>query len=116
RVAELVTFETSPESGIMRTSGTASPVAGIAPQVLERLALQAATQVASEREDRPAVQVCDAAALAAIPPPNPGDLFFDFEGDPLFREPGDDEHARWGIDYVFGIVDTSEQFSALWAH
>ena len=47
------------------------------------------------------------------PRPDRGDLFFDFEGDPLYTE-GDAK--VWGIDYLFGWVDVHEQYSALWAH
>lgn len=91
-------------------------VPGIAPAVLTRLSAQAAAQVGAVGDGPPPVRVIDAAALAAIPAPNPGDLFFDFEGDPLYREPGTDATARWGIDYLFGFVDAEEQFTALWAH
>ncbi|MBC9937074.1 MULTISPECIES: bifunctional RecB family nuclease/DEAD/DEAH box helicase [unclassified Leucobacter] len=91
-------------------------IPGIAPAVLERLAWQASLQVQPAVDGKPPVQVVDAASLASIPEPNPGDLFFDFEGDPLYREPGDDEHARWGIDYLFGMVDSEDHFTPLWAH
>ncbi len=50
-------------------------------------------------------------ALAALPRPDAGDLFFDFEGDPLYGGP-----TMWGIDYLFGWVDQHEQYTALWAH
>lgn len=60
---------------------------------------------------KPFVEVKDEGALARVPEPNPGDLFFDFEGDPLYSE-GD----RWNLDYLFGFVDTDAQFTALWAH
>ncbi|QAY60381.1 TM0106 family RecB-like putative nuclease [Microbacterium protaetiae] len=52
-------------------------------------------------------------ALGALPRPDRGDLFFDFEGDPLYTE-GDGR--EWGIDYLFGWVDIHEQYTALWAH
>jgi uncharacterized protein len=52
-------------------------------------------------------------ALGALPRRDPGDLFFDFEGDPLYTEGATGE---WGIDYLFGWVDTREQYTALWAH
>ena len=61
----------------------------------------------------PPVAVREARALAAIPEPDPGDLFFDFEGDPLYTE-GDG--IRWDLDYLFGMVDTDEQFTPFWAH
>ncbi|WP_203230952.1 ribonuclease H-like domain-containing protein, partial [Agromyces humi] len=61
----------------------------------------------------PPVVVRDAASLAAIPEPDPGDLFFDFEGDPLYTEGA---ATDWGIDYLFGMVDTDERFTPIWAH
>ena len=95
-------------------------VDAIAQPALERLAMQASVQVDAHSEAQaggpPPYRVVDAAALAAIPRPNPGDLFFDFEGDPLYREPGDDESARWGLDYLFGMIDVHEQFMPIWAH
>jgi len=65
----------------------------------------------------PTYRVVFPKAIGALPRPDAGDLFFDFEGDPLFTEtphPGD--APQWGIDYLFGWVDDSEQYSALWAH
>ena len=52
-------------------------------------------------------------ALGALPRRDPGDLFFDFEGDPLYTE---GTTGEWGIDYLFGWIDTREQYTALWAH
>ena len=94
----------------------AQPTTGVAADVLARIAAQAAVQLESEAGGRPAVRVVDPTAFAALPLPNPGDLFFDFEGDPMFREPGDAARTRWGIDYLFGMVDVGERFTALWAH
>ena len=51
-------------------------------------------------------------ALAALPRRDAGDLFFDFEGDPLYTEGAGD----WGIDYLFGWIDPEQQYTALWAH
>lgn len=61
----------------------------------------------------PPFEVVAPTALGALPRPDLGDLFFDFEGDPLYTE-GD--ALVWGIDYLFGWVDAREQYSALWAH
>ena len=45
--------------------------------------------------------------LATLPQPDPGDLFFDIEGDPYaFDE---------GIDYLFGLLDTEGEFTAFWS-
>ena len=96
-------------------------VPGIAGSVLDRIALQAAVQVetappGSEPLTTPRVRVADPAVLAAIPAPNPGDLFFDFEGDPFFSETGADGSVRWNLDYLFGMIDTDERFTPIWAH
>jgi len=61
----------------------------------------------------PPFEVVAPKALGALPRPDAGDLFFDFEGDPLYTE-GD--ATVWGIDYLFGWVDIREQYSAIWAH
>lgn len=91
-------------------------VSGVSRTVLEKLALQARLQIESENRAAPAVAIDDPTVFAALPQPNPGDLFFDFEGDPLYREPGPDESARWNLDYLFGWVDASERYTAVWAH
>ncbi|WP_449281534.1 TM0106 family RecB-like putative nuclease [Leucobacter sp.] len=96
--------------------GGSRSVDGVADAALERVAAQAAVQLEAVPGERPPVRVVDAAALAAIPRPDAGDLFFDFEGDPMYREPGDDESARWGLDYLFGMIDAREAFTPLWAH
>ncbi len=49
-------------------------------------------------------------------PRSAGDVFFDFEGDPLWHERGS---STWGLEYLFGIVevDTGEPvFRTFWAH
>jgi uncharacterized protein len=61
----------------------------------------------------PTYEVVAPKALGVLPRPDHGDLFFDFEGDPLYTE-GD--RAHWGIDYLFGWVDSRERYGALWAH
>ena len=47
--------------------------------------------------------------LALLPPASPGDLFFDIEGDPFWAP------VR-GLEYLWGVVDTSRRFHAFWAH
>jgi len=61
----------------------------------------------------PPVKVRDAAPLHALPPASPGDLFFDFEGDPLYTE---HDPTVWGLDYLFGMVDADSAFTPYWAH
>ncbi|WP_148612640.1 TM0106 family RecB-like putative nuclease [Nocardioides rubriscoriae] len=51
--------------------------------------------------------------LALLPAPSEGDLFFDFEGDPLYDE-GD--LSRIGLEYLWGVLDTAEHYVPIWAH
>lgn len=94
---------------------------GLRTEALAKLSRQAALQIAGEASKVPPFRVIDPGALAALPAPNPGDLFFDFEGDPFYAEArgeGGERASRvtWGIDYLFGMVDASEQFMPWWAH
>lgn len=79
------------------------------------LSQQARLQLHAHDGDLPPIEIIDPAAIAALPAPDPGDLFFDFEGDPLWsaRIGG---RTEWGLDYLFGMVDPAEQFTAFWAH
>ncbi|MFZ8758708.1 TM0106 family RecB-like putative nuclease [Microbacterium sp. HMH0099] len=61
----------------------------------------------------PTFEVVAPKSLGVLPRPDHGDLFFDFEGDPLYTEGAG---AHWGIDYLFGWVDSRETYGALWAH
>jgi predicted RecB family nuclease len=45
--------------------------------------------------------------LAILPQPSDGDLFFDIEGDPYAFDDG--------LDYLFGVMDTSGDFTAIWS-
>ena len=87
-------------------------VDGIGPAALSGLRLQAQLQL-RKTTDVPPFELVNEAALRAIPAPDAGDIFFDFEGDPLYTE-GD--ATRWGIDYLFGLVDNDEDFATFWAH
>ncbi|WP_411375670.1 TM0106 family RecB-like putative nuclease [Arthrobacter sp. MPF02] len=58
--------------------------------------------------------------IGALPAPSPGDIFFDFEGDPLWQDPAT---GVWGIEYLFGVVEApapgdegSPVFRPFWAH
>nr|WP_240974811.1 TM0106 family RecB-like putative nuclease [Arthrobacter sp. SF27] len=55
-----------------------------------------------------------------MPAPDPGDIFFDFEGDPNRLEPSD---GTWGLEYLFGLLarplanpDAAPVFHPLTAH
>ncbi|MBM6621725.1 TM0106 family RecB-like putative nuclease [Micrococcaceae bacterium RIT802] len=54
--------------------------------------------------------------IDALPPASTGDIFFDFEGDPLWQDP---DTGSWGIEYLFGVIehDTGTPvFRPFWAH
>lgn len=58
--------------------------------------------------------------IGLLPPPSPGDIFFDFEGDPLWQDPAT---GAWGIEYLFGVVEAPDAdhpgdpvFRPFWAH
>ena len=84
-------------------------VPGVAGSTLMRLRAQSQLQVAQDTRPplpngQPDVQaiVYNPAPLRALPDPDPGDIFFDFEGDPLWAEAGSTE---WGLEYLFGLVE-----------
>lgn len=100
----------------------------MAEATFRRLRAQAGLQLEHRRssEDAPVpyeLTETAAATLALLPAPSPGDLFFDFEGDPLFvhaetdgAAPDDGAAAHPGLEYLWGVTDTSEQYTATWAH
>jgi uncharacterized protein len=91
-------------------------VTGMSQKTLETLRGQARAQTHTPTQDQaktnaPYWEIRDADALRALPKPDAGDLFFDFEGDPLYQE-----GKAFNLDYLFGMVDPQSQFTALWAH
>ncbi|GLE51659.1 hypothetical protein ATCCBAA256_12400 [Mycobacterium montefiorense] len=93
-------------------AGHAGPVPGLAPSALGKLTAQAKLQVRQRDSGVPQFEVVDPQPLSLLPEPDPGDLFFDFEGDPLWTADG---HG-WGLEYLFGVLDAAGKFSPLWAH
>lgn len=99
---------------LAQTPLTAVP--GIGDETLQRLKHQALLQ-SRERETgnvtADLLPLEPERSLALLPPPSPGDMFFDLEGDPL---------AEYGsLEYLFGWaewIDGQDEpvFHALWAH
>jgi len=59
-------------------------------------------------------------SIGTLPDPSAGDIFFDFEGDPLWQDPAT---GAWGIEYLFGVVEAPVEgaegdpvFRPFWAH
>ncbi|GAB3306653.1 TM0106 family RecB-like putative nuclease [Epidermidibacterium keratini] len=101
-------------------------VDGLDPQRLSDLRAQARLQVralppGAERDPSlagaVAFEVADAAPIEQLPRASEGDLFFDFESDPLWRASDDDSID--GLEYLFGLwvpARTDEEFVSFWAH
>ncbi|GGB82185.1 nuclease [Knoellia flava TL1] len=100
------------------------PVPDVRESTLARLREQARLQLVQESDPqgRVVAEVVSAAALQAMPEPSDGDIFFDFEGDPLWRERGSSD---WGLEYLFGLVEVDgvdvaagekPRFVTFWAH
>jgi predicted RecB family nuclease len=88
------------------------PVPELPDRVVTSLTAQARLQVAPKVDGKPAYEVADAQPLMLLPNPDKGDLFFDFEGDPLWSIDG----REWGLEYMFGVLGNSDDFHPLWAH
>ncbi|MCT9001073.1 TM0106 family RecB-like putative nuclease, partial [Microbacterium memoriense] len=88
-------------------------VEGIGARTLENLRAQARLQMKAVKGEAPPYEVTSAAPILALPAPDPGDIFFDFEGDPLYT---DDAGREWGLDYLFGLIEADGTFRAFWAH
>jgi uncharacterized protein len=97
-------------------AGAIEAPTGMNADTFETLRAQARLQLRADTEGVPTFDVHYAQAIHTLPLPSHGDIFFDFEGDPLYTEPAPDGEAHWGIDYLFGWVDNADQYSALWAH
>ena len=89
---------------------------GTSEGALLRVREQARIQLEGRRElwpryelllPEPGAEIAPERGLASLPPPSPGDLFFDIEGDPYAFDDG--------LDYLFGVLDTDGAFTAIWS-
>ncbi|OBH84618.1 TM0106 family RecB-like putative nuclease [Mycobacterium sp. E2989] len=96
---------------LARHTGT---VGDLAPSALGKLTAQAKLQVRQRETGTPHYEIVDPQPLTLLPEPDPGDLFFDFEGDPLWTVDG----REWGLEYLFGVLEAGPAgaFRPLWAH
>ena len=104
------------DAGITTMTGLAQPRRSGVPELSARtvasLTAQARLQIAPRVDGKPPYEVADAQPLMLLPDPDKGDLFFDFEGDPLWTADG----REWGLEYLFGVLDAGGDFRPLWAH
>ena len=104
---------------IDQLAAATSSVDGMSASTFTTLHAQAALQVAGGTEGAPVTaDVFCPDHLAVIPAPSPGDLFFDFEGDPMWNDGNPD---WWGLEYLFGVTEVPEPgaespFTPFWAH
>ncbi len=92
------------------------PVPGMSHRTHAALRAQARVQLRQEQTGEPVAEVYEPGSLATLPNPDDGDIFFDFEGDPLWCEDGGPD---WGLEYLFGVVGTdtgTPTFRPFWAH
>lgn len=89
------------------------PVEGIEPEDLAVMSAQARLQLVEPTPEAPLA--FEVHSPAVLPEPSPGDVFFDFEGDPMWRDGSDDDP---GLEYLFGCLttDDGERFTPFWAH
>jgi predicted RecB family nuclease len=92
------------------------PLDGSSAASVERVREQARIQVQGRGLAKPIYELLTPApgapieaerGLAMLPEPNEGDLFLDLEGDPYALDDG--------VDYLFGILDMSGTFTAIWS-
>jgi len=94
----------------------AAPVPELSARTTRALAAQARLQVADRVVEngnvKPPYEVLDAQPLMVLPDADRGDLFFDFEGDPLWTLDG----REWGLEYLWGVLTATDEFTPYWAH
>jgi uncharacterized protein len=88
------------------------PPRGMQPEIYARLRDQAGLQAGARESGADTYRVLrhePGAGFALLPEPDPGDLFFDFEGNPFWDTEG-------GLEYLWGILDSGRVFTPLHAH
>lgn len=103
------------DAGITTMHGLAGhdgPVPELSARAVTALSAQARLQVADRVDGKPPYEVVDPQPLMGLPDADSGDLFFDFEGDPLWTADG----REWGLEYLWGVLTVAGDFQPFWAH
>ncbi|MDG4666247.1 TM0106 family RecB-like putative nuclease [Mycobacterium sp. 236(2023)] len=88
------------------------PVPELSTRSVTALTSQARLQIADRVDGKPPYELVDTQPLMVLPDADKGDLFFDFEGDPLWTTDGRD----WGLEYLWGVLTVADEFLPFWAH
>jgi uncharacterized protein len=107
--ARLIEADIATLTALARHDG---PVPELSDRTVKSLTAQARLQIAPRIDGKPPFEVADPQPLTLLPDPDKGDLFFDFEGDPLWTIDG----REWGLEYMWGVLDVGRAFRPLWAH
>ena len=89
-----------------------SPPPGISPETFDKIREQAALQLWAREHGRDRFVLLEPqpeVGFALLPDASPGDLFFDFEGNPFWDTQG-------SLEYLWGILDSERIFTPLWAY
>ena len=99
--------------GALAAVGPAMRVLKLQAETLARLAHQARLQIEQRRDGRDRfdlLPLMPGKGFGRLSRPDPGDVFFDIEGDP---------HIEGGLEYLFGLVHEAKsepRFVAFWTH
>ncbi len=97
-------------AALARADETLRP-AGLAEETFAKLRAQAYLQLRARETGLDEYELLPLQAetgFALLPDPSPGDLFFDFEGNPFWDSEG-------SLEYLWGMTDARDDFSARWA-
>jgi predicted RecB family nuclease len=84
---------------------------GMADETFAKLRGQARLQLIARelgRDEYELLPLTAESGFALLPDPSPGDLFFDFEGNPFWDHEG-------SLEYLWGQTDARDEFTARWA-
>jgi predicted RecB family nuclease len=112
RVSQRARLIDSGVTTVTELAGHSDPVPELSARTVAALTSQARLQLTPKVDGKPAYEVVDAQPLMVLPDADKGDLFFDFEGDPLWTVDG----REWGLEYLWGVLTVTDEFHPFWAH
>lgn len=103
RIAQLTDAGGQVGTGMRAVTGTGEPLA------LEQ------PELSAEVEPIVRADLINPDVVQGLPQPSPGDVYFDFEGDPMWTRSGG---LEGGLEYLFGLIEEGddEDYVAFWAH